>query len=87
MSARGLEGLYQALLGVFEVLQRHYPERLRCLYFVRAPLLFWGVWRLLASFVDPVTREKIQFIGSGGAGRQALLRAVPEQVRAEGAGQ
>lgn len=63
------------------MLQRHYPERLRCLYFLRAPLLFWGVWRLLASFVDPVTREKIQFVGSGEAGRQALLRAVPEQVR------
>ncbi|RMZ56479.1 hypothetical protein APUTEX25_001326 [Auxenochlorella protothecoides] len=80
LNTRGLDGLYKSLLAVFEVLQQHYPERLRCLYFLSAPMLFWGVWRLLSAFVDPVTREKIRFVPGGNRGKAELLADIPEKV-------
>lgn len=37
----------KALQAIFELLQSHYPERLCALWFLNAPLIFWGVWRLV----------------------------------------
>ena len=37
----------KALQAVFELLQSHYPERLHALWFLNAPFIFWGVWRLV----------------------------------------
>lgn len=39
----------KALQAIFELLQSHYPERLNALWFLNAPLIFWGVWRLVRS--------------------------------------
>lgn len=39
------------LRAVFETLQQHYPERLAALYFLNAPLLFWGLWKLVCPLV------------------------------------
>jgi len=39
----------KALQAVFELLQSHYPERLHGLYFLNAPFIFWGVWKLVRS--------------------------------------
>ncbi len=39
----------KALQAIFELLQSHYPERLNALWFLNAPLIFWGVWRLVSS--------------------------------------
>lgn len=39
----------KALQAIFELLQSHYPERLSALWFLNAPLIFWGVWRLVTS--------------------------------------
>ena len=51
---------------------RSYPERLEMMIFVEAPKLFNGLYRLLTSFVDPVTVQKLRFIkgpeGKGGGG-------------------
>lgn len=69
----------KALLAIFELLQNHYPERLNSLYFLNAPLLFWGVWRVVAPFVHASTRRKIRFI-SGAAGRRQLLDRIPAEV-------
>ena len=38
----------KALQAVFELLQSHYPERLAALWFLNAPFIFWGVWRLVS---------------------------------------
>ena len=54
-------------------------ERLGELYFLNAPFIFWGLWRLIAPLVHPATRAKIRF-ASGGAGRAALLAAVDPHV-------
>lgn len=43
------------------ILQNHYPERLgRCLI-TNVPFLIWGFFKLIAPFIDPVTREKMIF--------------------------
>lgn len=39
----------KALQAIFELLQSHYPERLSALWFLNAPFIFWGVWRLVTS--------------------------------------
>jgi hypothetical protein len=55
------------------------------LYFLNAPLLFWGVWRVVCPFVHAPTRQKIHFIG-GARGRQELLARIPAQVGASAQG-
>ena len=50
-----------ALRSIFDILAAHFPERLAKMTFVDAPYMFWAVWRVVAPFVDPVTRDKIEF--------------------------
>lgn len=70
----------KALLAIFELLQKHYPERLNSLYFLNAPFLFWGVWSVVSPFVHAATRRKIHFIGARGAGRRQLTERIPAEV-------
>jgi hypothetical protein len=82
LAARNLDLAF--LLRLFDLLQAHYPERLQRLFFVNAPLTFWGVWRCASPFVAPATRAKIAFV-SGAAGRRLLLEevggeALPEEL-------
>lgn len=44
LSVRELDS--RALREIFDVLQRHYPERLARLFFLNAPFVFWGVWQV-----------------------------------------
>lgn len=67
------------LLGVFDLLQKHYPQSLSRLYFIDAPMLFFGVWRCVTPFINPHTRAKITFL-SGAAGRRQLAEAVGPTV-------
>lgn len=69
----------KALLTIFELLQQHYPERLNSLYFLNAPFIFWGVWRLVSPFVHAATRQKIHFV-AGRAAKEQLAARVPAQV-------
>ncbi len=39
------------LRAVFETLQHHYPEHLGSLYFINAPLIFWGLWKIVGPLV------------------------------------
>lgn len=69
----------KALRDIFELLQGHFPERLSQLWFLNAPFIFWGLWRLVAPFIEPATRDKIVFLS--GAERAARLQgAIPPQV-------
>lgn len=44
------------------ILQDHYPERLQKAYFVRTPIVFLGLFRLVQHLVDSVTLSKACFL-------------------------
>lgn len=68
-----------ALQAVFEVLQQHYPERLGELWFLNAPFIFWGLWRVVSPFIQQNTKDKIKFLSS--KDRERLLqRYIPPDV-------
>ena len=68
-----------ALQAVFEVLQQHYPERLGELWFLNAPFIFWGLWRVVSPFIQQNTKDKIKFLSS--KDRQGMLqRYIPPDV-------
>lgn len=52
------------LKNIFALLQQHYVEHLDRLYMVNASSIFWGLWRVVAPFIDPVTRAKVVFVDS-----------------------
>lgn len=68
-----------ALQAVFEVLQQHYPERLGELWFLNAPFIFWGLWRVVSPFIQQATKEKIKFL-SGRDRERMLQQYIPQDV-------
>lgn len=44
-----------------EILQTYYCERLGRAICVNVPTLFWAFYKLVGPFIDPVTKDKIQF--------------------------
>ncbi|KAF9902171.1 hypothetical protein EC991_005217 [Linnemannia zychae] len=47
---------------IINVLGSHYPERLGKGYIIHAPWFFFPFFKLISPFIDPVTKEKINFI-------------------------
>ncbi|GAQ80813.1 Sec14p-like phosphatidylinositol transfer family protein [Klebsormidium nitens] len=50
--------------ATMKILADHYPERLKTAFIVDAPSIFSFLWKALASFIDPVTKEKVKFVYS-----------------------
>ncbi|KAH8914335.1 CRAL/TRIO domain-containing protein [Atractiella rhizophila] len=46
---------------VLEILQTYYCERLGRAVCINVPMLFWGFYKLLGPFIDPITKDKIRF--------------------------
>ncbi|MBW0541487.1 hypothetical protein O181_081202 [Austropuccinia psidii MF-1] len=46
---------------VVNILQNYYCERLGKAVCLNAPWIFWGFFKLIKSFLDPLTAEKIEF--------------------------
>eukprot|EP00955_Chlamydomonas_euryale_P030088 317066-Chlamydomonas_euryale.AAC.9 len=61
--------------------QDHYPERLYRMYIFDAPMLFWGLWKIVKPFIDPDTVQKIVFVYPKKASHDEMLAQVPAQVR------
>lgn len=52
-------------MEILHILQNHYPERLKRAYMINPPWIFSTFWTMISPFVDPVTKEKIQFVRDG----------------------
>ena len=62
-------------LYTLEILQRHYCERLHRAYVFNPPKFFVYFWNLIHRFVDPVTKDKIQFC-TGAEGLKRIERDI-----------
>ena len=73
------------LKQIFGLLQSHFPERLGRMIFLDPPVIFWGVWRVVSPFVDPVTRAKVVMasLRDLGDGSIVPLRVLPEDMGGE----
>lgn len=73
------------LKQIFGLLQSHFPERLGRMVFLDPPVIFWGVWRVVSPFVDPVTRAKVVMasLKDLGEGDIVPLRILPEDMGGE----
>ncbi|KAF9109205.1 hypothetical protein BGX27_007866 [Mortierella sp. AM989] len=54
-------GFVKFLVQCFEA---YYPESLGVLVIHKAPLVFWGVWKIIEPWLDPVVASKIKFCRS-----------------------
>jgi CRAL/TRIO domain len=70
-----------------DILQKHYPERMKQAFLLNPPLVFRAFWALIKNFVDPVTKAKIVFC-SGTEGPSLLISHIAKvdklEVRAYG---
>ena len=62
-------------LYTLEILQKHYCERLHRAYVFNPPKFFVYFWNLIHRFVDPVTKDKIQFC-TGDEGLKKIERDI-----------
>ena len=58
-----------------DILQNHYCERMHRAYVFNPPRFFTVFWNLVKNFIDPVTREKMQFC-HGPAGLERVRRDI-----------
>lgn len=52
----------RGLIAIIQVLQNQFPERLVRLFFLHVPYLFWSLWKLISTFIDPYTKKKFCFV-------------------------
>ncbi|GIL65657.1 hypothetical protein Vafri_19234 [Volvox africanus] len=71
------------LRNVFDLLQNHYPERLHTLWLYNAPVVFYGIYKMVYPFIDPVTREKVRFVYEKDAQAEFLSAFDPQVLPPE----
>ncbi|KAG0308253.1 hypothetical protein BGZ98_008513 [Dissophora globulifera] len=64
--------LVQFLVKCF---QAYYPESLGTILIHNAPLVFWGVWKIIEPWLDPVVAAKIKFTYKN----EELLELIPAE--------
>ncbi|KAI9892576.1 MAG: cytosolic factor, phosphatidylinositol/phosphatidylcholine transfer protein [Vezdaea aestivalis] len=57
--------------------QNYYPERLGRMYVINSPWGFPAVWNAVKGYLDPVTVEKVHFLGN--SYKAELLKQVPAE--------
>ncbi|WFD42864.1 hypothetical protein MPSI1_001514 [Malassezia psittaci] len=63
--------------------QYYYPETMGRFYIINAPYIFTTVWSVVKGWLDPVTTEKIQILGSNPVGemsKQIPLENLPALI-------
>lgn len=68
----------KGLREAFDVLSTNFPERVRKIYMLDSPLIFDALWRIVRPFIDPVSRDKVEFI-SGERAKQVLHETIGEE--------
>lgn len=66
------------LKSSFTVLAQAFPERIHKIYMLDPPYLFDMIWKIVKPFVDPVSREKVEFL-HGDKGVETLKDAIGEE--------
>ncbi len=59
---------------VLSIDQAMYPERLKYMFFINAPIFFTAMWAVFKQCIDPVTADKIKIIGS--SYKETLLKFI-----------
>ncbi|KAF9428215.1 hypothetical protein BGZ94_003075 [Podila epigama] len=55
---------YNFVKFLVQCFEAYYPESLGCLMIHKAPFVFWGVWKIIEPWLDPVVASKIRFTRS-----------------------
>jgi len=58
----------------------HWPERLRHVFIVDSPFFFRAFWAIVKHFIDPITKELVQFIT--GEEQKKILREIVSEDQA-----
>ena len=53
---------FKTSMETLNILQNHYPERLKRAFCIRPPFIFNAFWTMISPFIDPVTKDKIQMV-------------------------
>ncbi|KAG0064705.1 hypothetical protein BGZ89_008917 [Linnemannia elongata] len=62
MTGFGLANMdYNFVKFLVQCFEAYYPESLGILVIHKAPLVFWGVWKIIEPWLDPVVASKIRF--------------------------
>lgn len=62
-------------------LRDHWPERLQAVYIVDSPFFFRAFWAIIKHFIDPITKELVQFI-TGEEQKKILRETISEDQAA-----
>jgi hypothetical protein len=49
------------LRSCFAVLKDHFPERIQRIVMLDAPIIFYGLWKIVSPLIDSVSRAKVVF--------------------------
>lgn len=66
---------------IVDLLQNNYPETLQIGLLLDAPMLFSAFWAVIKPWLDPDTREKIQFIKRKDLPKYFNVNALPPEFR------
>ncbi|RKP17668.1 CRAL/TRIO domain-containing protein [Rozella allomycis CSF55] len=55
---------YQMVKFLVTCFEAYYPESLHQCLVVNAPWIFWGCWKIIKPWIDPIICEKIKFLKS-----------------------
>jgi hypothetical protein len=68
-------GISDAGLGkaTLDILQNHFPERLRVALIIEPSWAFWAFFKIISPFIDPVTKAKIVFVSGKDEQRREIL--------------
>jgi len=50
---------------MINTMANYYPETLGAVLVYDAPWIFWGAWKIISPWLDPVTASKVSFINKG----------------------